>query len=288
VKNSLLSSSSDHLPVTRDLALACALSLVAALLMAVASVAGLLYTSSVYPTQELIKTFVANDVANLLIGLPILLGSMWLARRGKLMGLLFWPGALFYALYNYIVYVLGTPLALASLLYLALVTLSAYALFSLVASIDGQVVQQRLAGAVPERFAGGVLTGLGALFFLRVIGVIVNALIHQTLLARTELALHVADLIIAPAWVIGGILLWRRQVLGYVTGMGLLFQASMLFVGLIFFLILQPFLTTAPFVLADVVAITIMGMVCFVPFALFVRGAASQEKQNGPIKSKAK
>jgi len=276
MKNSSPSFPSDHLPVTRDLTLAYVLSLVVALLMAVASAAGLLYKTNIYPTEELLKTFVSNDVVNLLMGLPILLGSMWLVRHGKLIGLLFWPGALFYAFYNYIVYVLGMPLALISLVYLALVTLSAYTLFSLVAGIDGPAVQQRLTGAVPERFAGGVLTGLGALFFLRAIGVLVSALINQTLLARTEVALHVADLIITPAWVMGGILLWRRRALGYVTGAGLLFSASMLFIGLLVFFVLQPFLTATPFPLADFVVIFVMGLVCFIPFALFVRGAASK------------
>jgi hypothetical protein len=59
-----------------------------------------------------------------------------------------------------------------------------------------------------------------------------------------------------------------------VTGLGLLFQASMLFIGLIVVLILQPFMTAAQFVLIDVLVVFVMGLVCFVPLALFVRGAA--------------
>lgn len=263
------------LPIRRDLALAYSISFIIAILMAAASVAGLLHRTVVYPTDELLRTFVSNDVVNLLIGLPILLGSMWLAWRGKLIGLLFWPGALFFVLYNYIVYVFAMPLNVAFLLHLALVTLSVYVLIDLVASIDGKVVQQQLAGAVPERLAGGVLAGLGLLFFLRVVGVLVNALTSQTPIVETELALHTADFSTAPAWVICGVLLWRRKEFGYVTGLGLLFQASMLFIGLIIFLLLQPFLTTAPFVLVDVVVIFIMGLICFIPFALFVRGVVS-------------
>ena len=261
-----------NLPIRRNLTLIYALSCIVAILMAAASAAGLLYRDVIYPTDELLRSFVSNDVANLFIGLPILLGSMWLARRGKLSGLLLWPGALFFVLYNYIVYVFAMPLNVAFLLHLALVTLSVYTLIGLVASIDGKAVQKRLTGAVPERLSGGVLAGLGLLFFLRVIGVIVNALISQTPIAETELALHASDFLTAPAWVIGGVLLWRRKELGYVTGLGLLFQASMLFIGLIIVLLLQPFLTTAPFVLADVVVVFIMGLICFVPFALFVRG----------------
>ena len=264
------------LPIRRNLTLAYVISLVVAAVMAVASVAGLLYQTIIYPTDELIQSFVPNDVVNLVIGLPILLGSTWLVRRGKLIGLLFWPGALFYVLYTYIVYVFIMPLNVAFVLHLTLVTLSAYALIGLVASIDGQAIRQRLTGAVPERAGGGVLAGLGILNFVRVTGVMVNALISQTPVAAEELALHITDFMIAPALVIGGVLLWRREALGYVTGLGLLFQASMLFIGLLFILILRPFMVGAQFVLSDVLVISAMGMVCFIPFGLFVRGAASK------------
>jgi hypothetical protein len=249
-----------------------ALSFVIALLMAAASAAGLLYRTAVYPREDLLQSFVPNDVVNLFIGMPILLGSMWLARRGKLVGLLLWPGALFFVLYNYLVYVLAMPLSVAFLLHLTLVTLSTYTTIGLLASINGAAVQRRLAGAVPERAAGAILGGLGLLFFLRAMGVLIAAIPNQTPMAETELAINIADLMITPAWVIGGVLLWRRKEFGYATGLGLLFQASMLFIGLIIFLLLQPILTEAPFVLADVVVTLIMGMICFVPFALFVRG----------------
>jgi len=264
-----------NLPIRYNLTLIYALSFIIAIFMVAASVAGLLFRTVIYPTDELLRSFVSNDVVNLFIGLPILLGSMWLAWRGQLIGLLLWSGALFFVLYNYLIYVFAMPFNVTFLLHLALVTLSVYTIIGLVASIDGKVVQRRLTGAVPERLAGGVLAGLGLLFFLRVIGVIVNALTSQTPIAETELALHTADFLITPAWVIGGVLLWRRKEFGYVTGLGLLFQASMLFIGLIIFLLLQLFLTTAPFVLVDVVVIFSMGLICFIPFVLFVRGVVS-------------
>ena len=269
-----------NLPISRNLTLAYALSFIVAILMAAASAAGLLYRTVIYPTDELLRSFVSNDAVNIFIGLPILLGSMWLAWRGKLIGLLFWPGALLFVLYNYIVYVFAMPLNVAFLLHLALVTLSVYTIIGLVASIDGKAVQQRLTGAVPERLAGGVLAGLGLLFFLRVIGVMVNALTSQTPIAETELALHTSDFLISPALVIGGVLLWRRKEFGYVTGLGLLFQVSMLFIGLIIFLLLQPFLTAAPFVLVDVVVIFTMGLICFIPLAFFVRGVVSNRNSS--------
>ena len=266
------------LPIRRNLTLAYTLSLVIALLMTAASIAGTLYRTVIYPTDELFQTFMPNDVVNLVIGVPILLGSIWLARRGLLIGLLFWPGALLYVLYNYLAYVFAMPLNVVFLLYLTLVMLSAYTIIGILASIDGTAVQQQLTGAVPERAAGGILAGLGILFSLRVIVVILGAHLNQTPVATTELAVMVADFMISPALIIGGVLLWRREALGYVTGMGLLFQSSMLFIGLIFFMLLQPLFTAAPFILVDVLVVFIMGLVCFIPFALFVRGVVSKRR----------
>jgi len=263
------------LPLRRNLTPIYVLSFTISILMAAASIAGILYRSVIYPTDELLQSFVPTDVTIICIGLPMLLGSIWLTWRGKLIGLLLWPGALFFVLYNYLAYVFAMPLNLAFLLHLALVGLSAYALIGLLASIDGKAVQQQLTGIVPERLAGGILTGLGFLFFLRAIGVLINALVSQTPIAETELAPNVSDFLTAPAWVLCGVLLWRRQELGYVTGLGLLFQGSSLFIGLIIFLLIQPILTTAAFSLVDIGVVFAMGLICFVPFALYARGVAS-------------
>ncbi len=263
------------LPIRSNLTLAYIISLVIAALMTIASLAGLLYQTVIYPTDELVQSFVPNDVVNLLIGLPTLLGAMWLTRRGRLIGLLLWPGALFYVFYTYIIYTYSMPLNAGLLMHLALVLLSTYSMIGLVSSIDGKAVQNRLSGAVPEKAGGGVLVGLGVLFLIRVISVLVNAIINQTPLAATELALNISDFLITPTWIIGGVLLWRRNTPGYVFGLGLLFQASMAFVGLIFVLILRPLITTAQFSLSDVLIVIVMGMICFVPFGLFIRGAAS-------------
>ncbi|MFN2218918.1 MAG: hypothetical protein ACK2UA_09945, partial [Anaerolineae bacterium] len=216
-----------RLPMSGHLGQITAMSLVIAVLMAAASVSGLAYRSTLYPTEELLQSSVPTDVVNLLFGLPMLLGSMWLARRGKLIGLLLWPGALFFVLYTYTVYVLAVPLNAAFLLHLTLVTLSMYTISALAATIDGEAVRQRIAGAVPERLAGGILAALGLLFFLRALAALVGAVSSRTPMAETDLALNVADYMVAPALVIGGLLLWQRKAFGYVAGLGLLFQASM-------------------------------------------------------------
>jgi hypothetical protein len=164
------------------------------------------------------------------------------------------------------------PLNWAFVLHLMLVMLSAYTLVGLVAAIDASAVQQRLGGVVRERLAGGALAGLGLLFALRALGVLAGALTRGADLPEPELAVNVADFLTTPAWVIGGLLLWRRQALGYVAGLGLLFQGSLLFVALIAFLLLQPLLTGLPLAVVDIAVVAAMGLICFVPFGLFVRG----------------
>jgi hypothetical protein len=266
------------LPIRGNLKPLYAASLAIAVVTAAVSAIGLLFPSAVYPTDELRRAFVPNDMVSFLIGLPILLGSMALTTRGKTAGLLLWPGALVFILYNYLIYIFCMPPHAGYLLYLALVVTSLYAAIGLMAALDAKAVQERLAGAVPAGLSGGVLAGLGALFLLRVVGIILAG--NPENLPKTELAVNIADFLVSPAWIIGGVLLWQRKALGYTVGLGLLFSLSMLFVGLIAVMILQPVLTAAPFDLAGVLVVAVMGLVCFIPFALFLRGVLSGRKES--------
>jgi hypothetical protein len=264
------------LPVRNNLSIAYAASLGIAALAAAASAAGIASPAAVYPTEALRRAFVPNDVVSLVLGLPILLGSMGFAARGKLVGLLFWPGALLFLLYNYLIYLFCMPPNAGYLVYLVLVVLTLFTIIGLVAAMDAKAVQERLAGAVPEKLCGGVLAGLSALFLLRVAGILAGS---PDNLPQTELAVNISDFLVSPAWIIGGVLLWRRKALGYASGLGLLFSLSMLFVGLIVVMILQPVLTAAPFDGAGVLIVAAMGLVCFIPCALFLRGAAAERKR---------
>ncbi len=258
------------LPVKSSLELVHRFSILVALLMTVASLAGLLFPSVIYPTEELRHGFLANEVVNLSIGLPSLLVSIRLAQRARLVGLLFLPGALFYVTYNYIAYAVAMPLTLSFWVNLVLVILSAYTIVRLLSSVDVAAVQEQLKGKVFERFYGGALIGFGILILALAIGEISKAESSWA-----DLSVRIADLLIAPFWLAGGVLLWRKKGLGYVTGLGLLFQASMLFVGLLVFFILQPFVSAVPFPMEDFMVVAVMSLICFIPFGLFLRGVMS-------------
>ena len=267
-------SPSGHLPITRDLTPVFILSLVTAFLMTAVSLGGLLFPSTIYPTTELRETFLTNDLVNLLVGLPVLLVSIWLTKHGKLICLLCWPGALLYIAYNYLAYLFGIPAGGLTLIFLLIVLISVYTTVLFLRNIDAKNVQEHLAGAVPVRLSGWVLLLFGVMFSLRAMGILFQDKTSQ--ISSSELGVLVADLAISMLWIVGGISLLRHKPFGYVSGLGLLFTGSALFIALIMFLLLQPILTGAPFVLMDIIVVAVMGLVCFIPTGLFIRGVTAR------------
>jgi hypothetical protein len=81
----------------------------------------------------------------------------------------------------------------------------------------------------------------------------------------------VADVALSVLLIIGGVLLLRRYSLGFVFGLGLLFAASTLFIGLLIYLILEPFLSDEYFAWVDFLVVLLMSLICFVPFGLYAR-----------------
>ena len=265
-----------NLPFKGDLKLIAALSVLIAVLMAVVAAVGFFYPDSIYPWDDLVQAFQATDLTTLLFGPPMLVVSLWLSNRGRLLGVLLWLGALIYVLYTYLIYLLAMPLNWAYLVHLALVMLSAYSLYALLTRIDGDAVQADLDGALPHRFGGGVLAVLGGGFFLRAVVMLVGGLGAGEVMPVTDLALNSTDFLISPLWVICGIALWRRKAFGAVTGLGVLFQASMLFIALIVVLLLEPVLNNNPLPWVDVIVVAVFGLVTFVPLGLYIRAVEGQ------------
>ena len=263
----------ESLPVTRDLKPVMTGSLIVGVLMLIASALGLLFRDWVYPNEELVLSFYTNDVVNIIIGLPVLFGSIYLAHRGKLTGLLLWVGGLLFVIYTYIVYTLSMPFKILYPVYPVMTLLSVYLTWMLLTSIGGEAIQETLAGKVPERISAVILFLLGAGFLLRaILGMFGEGI------PRTETALNTADILLSLLWVVGAVSLWRRQAFGYQVGLGLLFQGSMLFIGLIVLMLLQPVMTDGPLSIIDVLVVAVMSLIFFIPFGLFLRGVINAEQ----------
>ena len=262
-----------RLPVKGSLTLAYAGGLAMGLLMTFTSVIGLAYQRVMYPSNALRTAFVASDGFSLVVGLPVLLGSMWLARRGRLIGLLCWPAACFYVLYVYIPYIIGVPFNVLFLPHLLLVVLSAYTLIGLLATIDGEAVRQRLHGFVPVRIAAGIFVALGIFILLRQTVLIIGAMAGGEPVGMLERATFVADFAVLPMLLAAGVLLWRRAPLGYAAGPGLLLGNGLLALSLVPFFVVQSRISGQPIDSSGVVVVVVMAALCLVPFAFFVRAA---------------
>jgi len=252
-------------------------SLFLAFVIIAASVVGLVSGMTVYPTEELFSTYGPNDMINLVLGVPFLLVSVFLAWRKRLIGLLLWPGALFFNLYNYLLHLFALPPSGLFLLSISVAVLSLYALIWLLASIDAGEVYQRLTG-VSAKFGGGVLAALGFLFFARVAYIYLASMNGDTIIPVTEDALLKTDFLIAPAWIVGGILLVRKHPFGYVIGLGLLAKASLLMFALIPYMALQNVIVGKPVAVMDFVVVLLMSLILIVPTILLIRTMSFLER----------
>lgn len=264
-----------RLPVSTGLPAITIVSLLIAALAVAGALAGLLAPEAVYPTAEMRQNSVPNDIVTLVLVVPALLVALVLARQGRLLGLLLWPAALLTILYNALVYALGLPVGWVMLLNLLLVAGAAYTAAALLAMTGVADVQRRLAGRLPERLGGGVLMALSALFFLMAAGTMVAAILNGTPL--TDRALMTTDLLIAPFWFLGGLLLWRRAPAGYVLGPVALFLSGLLFAGLFILLLLQPVVTDAAVSLTDLAVIGVATVVALVPVVWTARAIAQSD-----------
>lgn len=255
------------------------LSLIIAITTIFVALAGLVYKDLFYPTNILLRTFVPNDVANLVLGLPLLVLSLFFAQRGKLIGYLCLPGALFYLLYAYIPYLLAVPFSILFLPYLLIVSLSSCTIIYLIAGMNVEIVKQKLEGKAPARLSGGILFGFAILIIIRQVALITAALIKQSPVEMIEISVWISDLAVAcPALMAVSLSLWKGKSLGYLAGAGFLLSYGILVVGLIIVIISQAHYTQSSVNISDIAVLVIMAAICFWPFTFFAKAALSKTK----------
>src|SRR5918994_1521494 len=180
-----------------------------AALMVVASGAGLWIDGLYRDGSWAREAFRGGDLTTLVLVVPVLVGSLVLSIRGSMTARAIWIGALAYGVYSYAYYVFGAAFNDVFLLHIALLTLSIWATALAASSLDIKAVAAAFRVERAARWIGG---------FLVVVGTV--------LVFRIDLPLR------APAWGVGGALLWRRTAVGVVFGaamtvMGMLYQVNL-------------------------------------------------------------
>lgn len=262
-----------RMPFKNNIRFLLAASFIIALIVGIVSVVGIKYQQNIYQTESLVNTFVPNDIINLLIGLPFMLISLLLVLKGKLTGLLCWPGALFYFMYVYFPYIICVPISFLTILYLIIFSSSIYTLIGVIVNIDGNALDKQMSDTIPVKILGGILTAMGILIIIRQTVLFGNAIINDKRIVIQELAVLIDDFAFgSPALIICGVLLWNKKSLGYIIAPGLYLVNGILSVGLIPFMIIQSHLKNVSLDILSIGVLFIMSVICIVPFIIIRRG----------------
>jgi hypothetical protein len=172
-----------------------------------------------YDTVSTTAQMKGNDLVTLLIGLPLLASTAWLAFRGSLRGHLLLSGTLGFFLYTYMSMSMLTAYNALFLVYVALFSLSLYAFVLSMLSFNLAELPRHFSAHLPRRWIAGALFVIGGFLFLAWVGRIVLPLVQgqtPTLENTTTLVIQAMDLgLIVPLAILSGILLLRCNPWGY-------------------------------------------------------------------------
>jgi hypothetical protein len=161
----------------------------------------------------------ANDLVTLVLGLPLLAVSFWLARRGSLRGRLLLTGTLGFILYTYISMCFGAAYNQLFLVYVAIFSLSLYAFILSMMSFDLATLPAHFCEKLPRRGIAGMLIFTAAFLALAWLGRIAATFSPGAIPALeniTSMFIQAMDLaLIVPLCVLAAVLLVRRSPWGY-------------------------------------------------------------------------
>ena len=172
--------------------------------------------------------FRVGDAFTLIAAIPLLLISFWMYRRGSIRGGILLTGTLTYFLYNYSSLALGAAYNNFFLAYILLTMMSLFGTLSLVMSFDQQTFPTLFSERLPRRGISIFLIVSGVILFciwllLSIVPALVAGIVPAEVASYTTIITFVVDMgIIAPALVISGRMLSRREPLGYILASVLL------------------------------------------------------------------
>jgi hypothetical protein len=172
-----------------------------------------------YDTVSMAAQQQGNDIVTLVVGLPLLGVSTWLAFRGSLRGRLLLSGTLGFFLYTYMSMAMLTSFNALFLVYVALFSLCLVAFILPMMSFDMKALPRRFSDRLPRGWIAGLLFVVGGFLLLAWLGRIVPPLLQggtPALENSTTLVIQVMDLgLLVPLAILAGVLLLRRSAWGY-------------------------------------------------------------------------
>jgi len=172
-------------------------------------------------SAEVAPQGIAQDYITLFLGIPLLIISFFLARKGSRKGRYLLAGTFGYFLVTYLFYTVMGMYNKMFLVYVVLMGASFYAFIATLLSFDVKEVRRSFSAIVPLKWTGGFLIfnaiAIALLWFSIIVPPLLNGTIIPTQVEHyTTLIVQGLDLgILLPAAIICGILWRKRTTFGY-------------------------------------------------------------------------
>jgi hypothetical protein len=175
-----------------------------AILLAIATISGIFIDGLYRDAPYYVAQAIGQDVVSLVVVLPSLIVSAFLAFRGSSRARIIWLGTLIYLVYTYVVAAFDVKFNSLFLVYVSLLGCSLYALIGGLVTSDLQGIKERFTEKTPVKVVSIYLAVLVVLFYSVWLGEIVPALMANEVPQSIQdngtptNAVHVLDM----AWIL--------------------------------------------------------------------------------------
>lgn len=181
-----------------------------------------LYAKGLYKNDSISVALqaIAQDIVTLIVGLPLLLMSLYLYTKNLLKGKLLLAGTLGYFLYTYTSYVFLCMYNSFFLIYVMLMSLSFYAFTLTMMSFNLKTIGSCFSLKLPVKLIGGFLifisVAIGLMWLGRILPALKQGTLPRVLEHYTTLTIQALDLgFVMPSAILSGVLLIKRRPFGY-------------------------------------------------------------------------
>jgi hypothetical protein len=195
-----------------------------------------LYRNNPYYTVQA----VGQDFISLIVVLPTLILTAFLANRGSIGARLIWLGVLIYLVYTYVIAAFDNSFNSLFLVYVALLGCSLYALMGGLVTTDMVGVKASFTERTPVRTVSIYLAVLAVLFYVLWLSEIIPALVVGEVPQSIQNngtptnGVHVLDMAwILPAFGITAASLWHKKAFGYTLAGALLSYSVLLILAIL-------------------------------------------------------
>jgi hypothetical protein len=197
-----------------------------------------------YESESLASQAIGQDIVTVLLGIPILMYSFCLAKKGTFKGKLLLTGTLGYFLYTYITYSFLSMYNNFFLIYVMNMAACFYAFVLSIMSIDVDKINENFSDKLPRKTIGVFLIFIAVAISLMWLKIIVTPLMNGTVPVELEhyttLVIQALDLaFVVPTAILAGILLFRKKTFGYLLAPIIIIKAAALLMAITAMIVMQ-------------------------------------------------